>query len=67
MSSAEEYFGIDFVKKIYEMFERAEKEDRFVFIHGTYSLDDAISILLNGVECDYPELLYTSELMNQNG
>lgn len=66
MNSAEEYFGTDFVKKIYEMFERAEQEDRFVFIHATYSLDDAISIALNGLECDYPELLYTAELMNKN-
>ena len=66
MSTAKEYFGTDFVKKIDEMFERAEQEDRFVFIHGAYSLDDAISIALNGLECDYPELLYTAELMNKS-
>ena len=66
MSSAKEYFGADFVKKIYEVFERAEQEDRFVFIHGTYFLEDAIKIALNGLECDYPELLYTAELMNKN-
>ena len=66
MSSAKEYFGTDFVKKIYEMFERAEQESKFVFMHGTYSLDDAINIALNGLECDYPELLYTAELMNKN-
>ena len=66
MSNANEYFGIDFVKKIDEMFQRAEQEDRFVFIHGAYSLDDAISIALNGLECDYPELLYTAELMNKS-
>ena len=64
MSSAKEYFGTDFVKKIYEMFERAEQEGKFVFMHGTYSFDDAINIALNGLECDYPELLYTAELMN---
>lgn len=66
MSSAKEYFGTDFVKKIYEMFDRAEQEGKFVFMHGTYSLDDAINIALNGLECDYPELLYTAELMNKN-
>ena len=66
MSSAKEYFGTDFVKKIYEMFERAEQEGKFVFMHGTYSLDDAINIALNGLECDYPELLYTAELVNKN-
>ena len=66
MSSAKEYFGTDFVKKIYEMFEKAEQEGKFVFMHGTYSLDDAINIALNGLECDYPELLYTAELMNKN-
>lgn len=66
MSSAKEYFGTDFVKKIYEMFERAEQEGKFVFIHGAPSPDDAINIALNGLECDYPELLYTAELMNKN-
>lgn len=66
MSSAKEYFGTDFVKKIYEMFDRAEQEGKFVFMHGTYSLDDAINIALNGLECDYPELLYTAELVNKN-
>ena len=65
MNSAEEYFGMDFVEKIYEIFERAEQEDRFVFIHGTYSLEDAITIGLNGLRCDYPELLYTAELMSK--
>jgi len=66
MSSAKEYFGTDFVKKIYEMFDRAEQEGKFVFMHGTYSLDDAINIALNGLKCDYPELLYTAELVNKN-
>ena len=66
MNSAEEYFGTDFVKRIYDMFEKAEQEGKFVFIHGTHSLDDAINIALNGLECDYPELLYTADLMNKN-
>lgn len=49
MNNAKEYFGADFVNKIYEIFEKAEQEDRFIFIHGAYSLDDAISIALNGL------------------
>jgi len=66
MNSAKEYFGKNFVKKIYEMFERAEQEDKFLFIHGTDSLDNAINKIVNGLQCDYPELLYTAELMNKN-
>lgn len=56
--NAKEYFGIDFVNKIYEIFERAEQKDRFIFIHGAYSFDDAIGIALNSLKCDYLELLY---------
>ena len=66
MNSAKEYFGADFVEKVYEMFERAEQEDKFVFIHGTSSLDDAIQIVVEGLRCDYPELLYTAELMSKS-
>ena len=66
MNNAKGYFGADFVNKIYKIFEKAEQEDRFIFIHGVYSIDDAISIALNGLECDYPELLYTAELMNKS-
>lgn len=64
MNSAKEYFGTDFVEKVYQIFERAEQEDKFVFIHGAYSLDDAMNIVVDGLRCDYPELLYTAELMS---
>lgn len=63
MSDIEEYFGKDFIDKINNIFEKAEEKNQFVFFHGVYSLDDAISIALNGLKCDYPELLYTAELM----
>ena len=66
MNTAKEYFGTAFVKKIYEILKNAEQENRFVFVHGVYSLDDAISIAFNGLECDYPELLYTAELMSKS-
>lgn len=66
MNSAIEYFGTDFVEKIQDIFEDAERDGKFIFIHGTYSCDEAISIALNGLECHYPELLYTAELMNKN-
>lgn len=66
MESAKDYFGIDFCEKIYEIFESAEQEGKFIFVHGTYTSNDAINTILNGLECDYPELLYTAELMNRN-
>ena len=66
MNSAKEYFGKNFEEKIYEMFETAEQEDKFLFIHGADSLDNAIDKMVNGLRCDYPELLYTAELMNKN-
>lgn len=59
-------FGVDFVKKINQIFKIAQQEDKFVFMHGTFNLDNAISIMLNGLECEYPELFFTSDLMNKD-
>ena len=66
MNDAKKYFGTPFVTKIYEIFEKAEQYNQFVFIHGTSTISSAINILENGLSSYFPELLYTAELMNKN-
>ena len=65
MNSANEFFGENFVQDIYKIFERAEEEGKFVFMHGTLTSDQAKSIELNGLTCDFPELYYTADLMDR--
>lgn len=66
MENAKEYFGTDFVEKINEIFKKAKQEERFMFIHGTPSIYDAIESMLRGLKCEYPELLYTALLMKDD-
>lgn len=64
MNSPNDFFGENFVQNIYKMFERAETEGKFVFMHGTLTYDQAENMVLHGLTCDYPELYYTADLMN---
>lgn len=63
MNNAKEYFGEDFVQQVNKMFEQAERENKFVFMHGDMTIDDAQIKVSNGFTCDYPELYYTAFLM----
>lgn len=59
-----EYFGQEFVDKIYSIF-NAQSDLNFIFVHGTITQDDAEEILKSGLQCDYPEMCYTAELVTQ--
>lgn len=60
-----EYFGKEFVDKIYSIFD-TQSESNFIFVHGTITQDDAEDILKSGLQCYYPEMYYTAELVDEN-
>lgn len=63
--NGKEYFGKEFVDKISSIFD-SYSNSNFIFVHGSITRDDAEQILKNGLQCDYPEMYYTSELVTQN-
>ena len=62
-SKAKEYFGDEFVNRIYSIFQE-QSESNFIFIHGTMTADDAEWIIKEGLQCYYPEMYYTSEMIS---
>lgn len=61
-TSAKEYFGDEFVNRIYSVF-REQSESNFIFVHGTITGEDAEQIIKKGLQCDFPEMYYTSEMI----
>lgn len=62
-SNAKEYFGDELVNKICSIFGE-QSQSNFIFVHGTITGDKAEQIMKEGLQCDYPEMYYTSELIN---
>ena len=60
-----DYFGKEFVDKIYSIF-NVQSETKFIFVHVAITQQDAEEILKTGLQCDYPEMYYTAELVNQS-
>jgi len=65
IKNSEEYFGAEFIRKFNNILEESLKEYNFLFLHGTYTKEDAEDICKYGLKCDYPELMYTSELIDK--
>ena len=66
IKNSEEYFGAEFIRKFNNILEESLKEYNFLFLHGTYTKEDAEDICKYGLKCDYPELMYTSELIDKD-
>ena len=63
IESGKEYFGEEFIKQFETIL---QKENKFLFIHGTATKENAENICNNGLFTDYPELMYTSDLVKPN-
>ena len=66
LNNGQEYFGEEFVKQFENILQHCENDNNFLFIHGTSTKETAEDICYNGLISDFPELCYTSELIEKN-
>ncbi len=59
------YFGMNFINTFNEILSESEITNKFFFMHGTATKEEAEEICKKGLETDYPELFYTADCIER--